>query len=243
MKRSRIRIWFAWLGGFYLAWFLIVALGDRWDSLVAHWPISVAMMFGSYVAGATPMGGGTVGFPVLVLLLGEPATLGRDFSFCVQSIGMTSASIFIIARRLPLERPMLRWAMLGSFVGTPMGILLVAPHVPELLIKVLFAVVWASFGALHLWRLRELAAHEGLAPGAHRFDRNAGLLVGFLAGLTVASITGVGIDMVLYAVLVLSTGGSTRRAAWWRQYRRRSLPEMPQSPPPLLSLPPKAVHT
>lgn len=149
------------------------------------------------------MGGGTVGFPILVLLFKEPATLGRDFSFAVQSIGMTSASIYILCRRQPLEWPMLRWAMLGSIVGTPIGILFVAPHVPELAVKGIFAVVWASFGILHLYRLKELARHEGLAPGAHRFDRIAGLLVGISAGVTVAAITGVGIDMVLYAVLVL----------------------------------------
>ena len=149
------------------------------------------------------MGGGTVGFPILVLLFGETATMGRDFSFAVQSIGMTSASIFIIARRQPVEWPMVRWAMLGSLIGTPLGIFCIAPLIPALFIKVLFAIIWCSFGVLHLYRLKELSRHEGLAPGAHRFDRNAGFLVGLLAGASVASITGVGIDMVLDAVLVL----------------------------------------
>lgn len=161
------------------------------------------MALGSYAAGSTPMGGGTVGFPVLVLLFEETPTLGRDFSFAIQSIGMTSASIFILCRRQPIEWPMLRWAILGSLIGTPIGILYVAPQVSSLIIKVSFAVVWCSFGVLHLYRLNEIVSHEGLAPGAHRFDRNAGFLVGLLAGATVSSITGVGIDMVLYAVLVL----------------------------------------
>lgn len=161
------------------------------------------MALGSYAAGSTPMGGGTVGFPVLVLLFEETPTLGRDFSFAIQSIGMTSASIFILCRRQPIEWPMLRWAILGSLIGTPIGILYVAPQVSSLIIKVSFAVVWCSFGVLHLYRLNEIVSHEGLAPGAHRFDRNAGFLVGLLAGATVSSVTGVGIDMVLYAVLVL----------------------------------------
>ena len=42
--------------------------------------IAAAMAVGSYFAGSTPMGGGTVGFPVLVLLFDGPATLGRDFA-------------------------------------------------------------------------------------------------------------------------------------------------------------------
>ncbi len=174
-----------------------------WSAVVEHYGIAIAMALGSYVAGATPMGGGTVGFPILVLLFNEPATLGRDFSFAVQSIGMTSASLFILSHRKPVEWPMLRWALLGTLVGTPLGVLFLAPYVPGLWIKAVFAVVWASFGVLHLHRLREFVRYHGPAPASHRFDRKAGLAVGFFAGLTVASVTGVGIDMVIYCVLVL----------------------------------------
>jgi uncharacterized protein len=195
--------WFLTLVIFYAVWLTLVISGDHWNTITDHWGIAVAMMLGSYAAGSTPMGGGTVGFPILVLLFHEAPTLGRDFSFAVQSVGMTSASIFILCRRQPIEWPMLRWALLGSLLGTPIGILFIAPLVSPLLIKVTFAIIWCSFGVLHLYRLKELSHHEGLAPGAHRFDRNAGFLVGLLAGSTVASITGVGIDMVLYMVLVL----------------------------------------
>ena len=206
MPKSRIkelRPWLVWLAGFYVVWISIVIVGNHWQLLFDHWGIALAMAIGSYAAGSTPMGGGTVGFPVLVLLFGEAPTLGRDFSFAIQSIGMTSATLFILCRRQPIEGPMLRWAVLGSAIGTPIGVLLLAPLVPGLFIKVLFAVVWCSFGVLHLYRLKEIVQHEGLAPGAHRFDRNAGFLVGLLAGATVSSITGVGVDMVLYAVLIL----------------------------------------
>ncbi|MDA0349286.1 MAG: sulfite exporter TauE/SafE family protein [Verrucomicrobia bacterium] len=198
-----LKPWFIALAAFYCVWLVLVVTGNHWGTLADHWGISLAMALGSYAAGSTPMGGGTVGFPVLVLLFNEAPTLGRDFSFAIQSIGMTSASVFILCRKQPIEWPMLRWCLLGSFIGTPLGILFVAPLVSGLIIKVLFAVVWCSFGVLHLYRLREIVQHEGLSPGAHRFDRNAGFLVGLLAGMTAASITGVGIDMVLYAVLVL----------------------------------------
>ncbi len=199
------RLWpfLLWLAAFYSVWLGLVVIGDHWQDLRQHWGIAVAMALGSYVAGSTPMGGGTVGFPILVLLFNEPATLGRDFRFAIQSIGMVSATIFILCRRQPLEWPMLRAAMIGSALGTPLGIVLLAPVVPGLVIKVLFAVVWASFGVLHFYRIREITHHEGIIPTHVRFDTLAGLSVGFLCVATVASITGVGIDMVLYVVLVL----------------------------------------
>jgi uncharacterized membrane protein YfcA len=199
----RLWIWFLWLGLFYAVWSWIVFGGARWGDVVAHWPIALAMAAGSYVAGSTPMGGGTVGFPILVLLFDQPASLGRDFSFAVQSIGMTSASIFIFARRIPLATAMLRGSILGALVGTPIGIAWIAPFVPGVWIKLAFAVVWASFGVLHLYRIHEIAGATGSGRSDPRWDFRVGLVVGLTASATVASVTGVGIDMVLYATLVL----------------------------------------
>lgn len=165
--------------------------------------MAVAMAVGSYAAGSTPMGGGTVGFPILVLLFDQPAQLGRDFSLAVQAIGMTSAAIFILARRQPLAVPMLKGAIAGATLGVPLGIFFVAPAVPPLWIKLIFAVVWGSFGVLHLWRVHEISSHKRIAGISDRWDTWAGLLIGLLAGASVVAVSGVGIDMILYTVLVL----------------------------------------
>lgn len=199
----RLWPWLLWLLAFYATWLWLVADAGGLQRLVDYWGIALAMGLGSYVAGSTPMGGGTVGFPILVLLFDQPAELGRDFSFAVQSIGMVSASIFILCRRQPLEWAMLGPAMLGALIGTPLGILYVAPLVPALWIKLLFAVIWASFGVLHLLRTREFCAVDGPSAPMPRFDAGVGLLIGVGAGLCVASVTGVGIDMILYAALIL----------------------------------------
>jgi uncharacterized protein len=116
---------------------------------------------------------------------------------------MTSASIFILARRQPLAWAMLKGALLGSLIGTPLGIVFIAPWVPALWIKVVFAVAWASFGVLHLFRIGEISSHVGMTSPGERWDFRVGLIVGAISGATVAAVTGVGIDMALYAALVL----------------------------------------
>lgn len=198
------RLWpfILWLVLFYLGWLALVAFGNHWTTVAEHWPIALAMALGSYFAGSTPMGGGTVGFPVLVLLFDMPGSLGRNFGLAVQSIGMVSASIYILAAKRPLDWKLLRPALLGALVGTPLGAAFVAPHVSDLAIKLTFAIIWASFGIMHLLKLRKLIANQGESARFMAYDRPIGLAIGLTGGV-VASLTGVGIDMIIYAVLVL----------------------------------------
>ena len=199
---TRPWIWWAWLAAFYTVWAALMLRPGNAALAIEHWPMAVTMLFGSYVAGSTPMGGGTVAFPVLVLLFGLPATLGRDFSFAVQSIGMTSASLFILGRGQRLAWDALAGTLVGSAIGLPLGILLVAPAVPAAAVKLIFAGFVALFGIMHLLRLDDIAVARPLAGfGRGRFA--AGLLTGFVAGTTIVAVTGVGVDMLLYALLVL----------------------------------------
>ena len=210
-RRLRIRAprpgwmrWFAlWLLAFYSTWLALVLGGGHGATLADHWGIALAMAAGSYVAGSTPMGGGSVGFPILVLLFDQPAALGRDFAFAIQSIGMTSASIFILCSGRPVEWRMLRFAMAGSLLATPPALAFLAPRVDDLAVKLVFSVAWASFGLMHFVRLRELCAASGITRMPAAFDRWAGLGVGVVGGAFIASLTGVGIDLLLYVVLVL----------------------------------------
>lgn len=202
LSAKRLSPFLFWLAGFYLTWLLIVIQGGHWGTVISHWPIALAMSFGSYVAGSTPMGGGTVGFPVLVLLLDMPGSLGRNFGLAVQSIGMVSAGIYILTVRRPLHWRLLKAGMLGALIGTPLGAAFIAPYFPDLWVKLLFGVVWASFGIMHLVKLKELVGAEGITQHWRRFDWPIGLGVGLTGGI-VSSITGVGIDMIVYATLVL----------------------------------------
>jgi uncharacterized membrane protein YfcA len=193
---------FIWLIAFYCCWTVLVVVGNYWHIVTEHWPIALSMALGSYFAGSTPMGGGTVGFPVLVLLFDEPASLGRNFGLAVQSIGMLSASIYILSSRKPIDWHLLRPALAGALLGTPFGAAFIAPYVPDLAVKLVFAVIWASFGVMHFIKIRSIVAATGQAAPWHGKDGPIGIAVGVSGGI-VASMTGVGIDMMIYAVLVL----------------------------------------
>jgi uncharacterized membrane protein YfcA len=98
---------------------------------------------------------------------------------------------------------MLYAALPGALIGTPLGILYIAPLASDLFIKLLFASMWCSFGLLHLRRINEITSYEGMTPHDRKFDYTVGFVVGLLGSVLLASITGVGIDMMIYMVLVL----------------------------------------
>ena len=199
---SRLRPFVLWLVAFYGVWLTIVIAGGYGSTLLDHWPIAVAMSFGSFIAGSTPMGGGTVGFPVLVLLFDQPASLGRNFALAIQSVGMVSATIYIFCLRTPLEWKILRPALVTVTFSLPLSAAWIAPTISDFWVKIVFAVIWASFGLLHLVKLRTLISFSGLSPSWGVVDRWAGVAIGLLGGMVV-SLTGVGIDMILYTMLVL----------------------------------------
>ncbi len=207
------RLWpfFVWLVSFYLFWVLLVTLNGHWEQVRSHWGISVAMLLGSYVAGSTPMGGGTVGFPVLVLLFELPGAIGRNFGLAIQSVGMVSASFFILCNRTSIATSLVRPTFIGTLVGMPVGAIFVAPIASDIVVKLLFAVIWASFGLLHLAKLREFVGYSGMRRRTASQEKWTGLTTGVVGGV-VASLTGVGIDMLLYVALVLLYRCDLKRA-------------------------------
>jgi uncharacterized membrane protein YfcA len=194
-----LRNWKIYCGSFLALWLILVLAFNLWAPILAHWRMAVVMVFGSMVAGSTPMGGGTVAFPILVLLFGQAPANARNFGLMIQAVGMTSALIFMIGRRVPLPRRLLTGSLLGSIEGFVLGTFLIGPHLPSNLVKLLFSCLWMSFGLLIIAKNTELCGLKGKAP-KDAFD------VGFIAALiggTVAAMIGVGVEFAIYAVMVL----------------------------------------
>jgi hypothetical protein len=84
--------------------------------------------------------------------------------------------------------------------------------VSELGVKLVYAVVWAAFGWITLRRLSELAGQTGMLALGRGSERAAGFLAGAIGGGCIASVAGVGADLLLYSVLVLRFRADARLA-------------------------------
>jgi uncharacterized protein len=202
LRGPNMKSWYGYICLFYAAWLFLVAGAGYWQDALSHWHMAAVMAFGSVVAGSTPMGGGTVSFPVLVLLFHQSANLGRNFAMAIQALGMTSAMIFIFCRRVPVLRTMLAWGMAGAAVGLLIGTYSISPHLSGSSVKLLFASVWVNFGILTLLKNKEVCSLNRVPEIGGPRDILVAVSVGILGGI-VNSIIGVGIEMVLYSVLVL----------------------------------------
>ncbi|GJM21781.1 MAG: hypothetical protein DHS20C15_16960 [Planctomycetota bacterium] len=187
----------------WAVWTALMQSGARWGLFADNWFMSVTMVFGSFVAGATSEGGGAVAFPVMTLGFDIAPDVARDFSLMIQSVGMTAASITIFALRVRIVSHALVWASLGGAAGVILGLEFIAPLLPPDHAKMLFTSTWLAFAFALYWinRYREREVHLGIT---HFLPRHALLLLGTgVVGGVISSITGSGLDIATFSLLVL----------------------------------------
>jgi uncharacterized membrane protein YfcA len=201
-RRPLMKFWYAYIAAFLAIWVVLMFGFGFAPEVVRQWPMSLVMILGSLVAGSTPMGGGAVSFPFLVLWLGIPPDIARNFGLVIQALGMTSAMIFILCRRVPIQGRMLSWTVTGAAAGMFLGTFVIAPLVPPSFVKLTFACMWMSFAVLTIAKNREFCSITGVRPIERDVAMRTGLFVGLIGGI-IASIIGLGVEMALYTVLVL----------------------------------------
>lgn len=84
-------------------WLFMVGPERAISNSIANWKAAITMIFGSIVAGGTSMGGGAVAFPVFTKVLHVPYQEAKVFSLAIQSIGMSAASLTIVAMKTQVE--------------------------------------------------------------------------------------------------------------------------------------------
>lgn len=188
----------------WMIWLASMASREAWHLFASGWPMSLTMAAGSFIAGATSEGGGAVAFPVMTLGLGVPPVVARDFSLLIQSVGMTAASVTILALRIPVETRAIVWAGAGGAVGVVLGMEWIAPLLAPTPTKLFFVSVWLSFGMALYW-INTNAGREVQAriAGFGRFHALALAGIGIVGG-SISGITGSGLDILTFSVLVLA---------------------------------------
>jgi uncharacterized protein len=185
----------------WTGWLALMLTSGRWELFASGWHMSLTMAIGSFIAGATSEGGGAVAFPVMTLVFQVSPQVARDFSLMIQSVGMNSAAFTIFTLRIPIEWRALIFAGLGGAFGVIVGLEFLV--LPPAFAKMLFVSTWLAFAVALYWinryREREVRLHIE-AFGA----RHALMLAttGLIGGL-VTSVTGSGLDICTFALLVL----------------------------------------
>lgn len=183
------------------AWAAATTALGWWGMFRSTWPLSLTMVLGSFIAGATAEGGGAVAFPVFTKAFGIAASDAKIFSFMIQSFGMGMAGLMIYLRGIPVLWQVILYGLAGGIPGLVLGELLV--ELPPPYPKLFFSVIAAVFGVFLIynrWVLRRRPAQ--LLPLRSAIRIGLFVFSGFAGGL-VSSVVGVGIDMVIFIVLTL----------------------------------------
>jgi len=183
-----------------IAIFWLTSFGFEWalENLKRHLSISITMIFGSFVAGGTALGGGAVAFPVLTKTLGIIPFKAKIFSLAIQSFGMTAASATIICKKIGFYPKMVTLTLAGALPGVLISLTWISDLVPLLATKCIFSLLLVAFAIVSIKTYR--------TPSSDRvYYKSANLLVptvGFFGGIT-SGLLGSGADIFLFSLLVL----------------------------------------
>lgn len=167
-----------------------------------HWPISLTMVFGSLIAGATSEGGGAIAFPIFTKILQIPPQEAKIFSLAIQSVGMTAATLTIVFMRITIEWRIILWTSFGGLFGITLGSMLIAPLLPASLLKMIFTAMIVSFAITLIilnWKRR---IYNQNIPFVYWQEKSILFITGFFGGM-MTGLVGTGIDIISFSVMIL----------------------------------------
>lgn len=216
--RRRARLAMAVSAAVTVIWLIHVTSAGHWTRVTDNWAASLTMVFGSFVAGSTPQGGGAVAFPVFTKILEIPTEVARSFSLCIQAVGMACAAAAII-----INRRSVAWRAVA--VGTPVAAvtflataylagkpdeLFWPSRLPGPYVKVTFTLIVAAMAFVVFlgWRSPVRRVRTTVA-GQNRRLLVALILAGALGGAATA-LVGSGVDVFVYLFVVVLFGVDPR---------------------------------
>lgn len=210
IRSKRIFIW-----AIYLAFIALYALifGQEFleNWLEPNYLIAPIMAFGSFVAGSTFLGGGAIAFPALTKILAIDPITAKTFSLAIQSIGMSSASLYIIVRITALPFAFILLYVLGSAAGIFLSLSLLQNHIPSIDLRIGFTLFLLCFLAVYLFTRHSTFTSTYTALERTPRDIFITLLGGVLGGV-LSGLLGSGADLVGFCLLVMYFRVEIKRA-------------------------------
>ncbi|NBC02900.1 MAG: TSUP family transporter, partial [Bacteroidetes bacterium] len=205
-------IFFTTAAAILVIWTLYMFENELLSLFIDYWFMTIVMVFGSFIAGASSEGGGAIAYPVMTLFFNIDPDVARNFSFAVQSFGMTFAAFWIFLSKIKIEKTYLFTAGIGGLTGIILGSWFIAPYVPSSYAKMMFVSFWLSFG-IALWVVNFVQKRESVEslPTLTAGQKTELLLVGMAGGIF-SSILGNGLDICTFAYVILKYGLSEKVA-------------------------------
>ena len=192
-----------------IAWFLLIWMSGQMGRVADNYRAALTMVFGGFVAGSTPQGGGAVAFPVFTKVLQVPTSAARSFSLFVQASGMVMASISIILSGRKVDWKALRIAIPAGVIGLVIGLFTLGDSstpvwdttVDTAYVKVSFTLIVFAVALIVRTISKKPTAFDEVPSWNNRSI--AAMFVFALAGGVFSSLTGSGSDVLLFVFVVL----------------------------------------
>ncbi len=195
----------------YLIFLTVVLCGWTWymfehnsfEIYTRQWATVVTMIFGSFIAGASPEGSAAVAYPIFTLILKIAPAVARNFAFAIQSIGMTSASLLIIGMGLKVDWNYIIFVTIGGVFGLFLGTYYVVPYISPVQAKLFFVSLYLSFG-IALWLQNRRPQREVFEKIESFQNSDKVRLIAFgLVGGIISSIFGTGINIFTFCLMTI----------------------------------------
>ena len=164
--------------------------------------IAPIMAFGSFVAGSTCLGGGAVAFPALTKYMQIDPFTAKTFSLAIQSVGMTSASIFILHRVKYLPWRFIAFYLVGSTVGILVCLFFLDRLIQSSDTRIVFSLMMLCFMFIFVVSAhRKLFVYEQIQIKT-KLAHILIMLTGVIGGVTTGFL-GSGADLAAFCLLTL----------------------------------------
>ena len=175
---------------------------------IKYWSSGLTMVFGSFFAGSTPLGGGAVAFPVFTKFLDIPVADARTFSLMIQSVGMTFATLFFMSKKIWIDWKLIFISLPGSMLGIYLGSEYL--KIADDTVKFLFTEFIILTAFLYFFA-KKLNSDIHVIVSKRHWLLVVANLFSFVGGLIVAKM-GSGADVALFFLLVFLLGNSAKKA-------------------------------